>query len=122
MAGAGGPEAHDRRVEVRAFAKTVAQYRYAWQNTFYEDGWALAAGWKPELLLFLPVEQEPPFLCAAYELDPEDLAFARDEVRRALDAYAHCEATGQWPGYPDGITRISLPGWARRRAEAADAA
>lgn len=101
----------------RAFARTVAEYRYDWQNTVYEDGWALAGDWKPELLLFLPVEKEPPYLCAAYELAPEDLAVARDEVRRTLDAYAHCEATGQWPGYPDGIQRISLPAWARKRSE-----
>jgi hypothetical protein len=101
----------------RSFARTVAEYKYDWQSIYYQDGWSLAADWKPDLLLFLPIEKEPPYLCAAYEIDPDDLAEARQQLRQQLDAYAHCEASGQWPGYPDGISRISLPGWAKTQRD-----
>ena len=42
---------------------------------------------------------------------------SRALARWAIAIYAHCQATGEWPGYGDGVHHISLPGWARAQEE-----
>jgi len=55
------------------------------------------------------VENEPPHAFVPYELDEEALDQGEREVRCYLRALAKCRETGEWPGYPDQVTSLSLP-------------
>lgn len=57
----------------------------------------------------LVVESEPPYLPAVYRLTPDDLATGHADVMHAIDTYAWCQRTDNWPGYPAGVLPLSLP-------------
>ena len=49
----------------------------------------------------------------------EDAALHRgaELAHRARALYAHCTATGEWPGYPPEVALVSLPPYAFRDRE-----
>lgn len=94
-----------------AFSRAVARYGYHEQAAFYLDG-AAALAPRARRFLHLVAEKERPFCSAFYELDDQALEQGRRNARRHLRAYAACKASGVWPGYPDGITPLSIPRWA----------
>lgn len=57
----------------------------------------------------LVVESEPPFLPAVYRLTADDLAVGHADVMHAIETYAWCQRTGNWPGYPAGVLPLNLP-------------
>ena len=88
------------------FNKSVEDYRYYWQDAWYQAGWAEAAGWKPEAFIFLAVEKERPYLTAAYEIDGDRRAEGLAEARVQLRRYAEFLAADEWPGLPDTLRLI----------------
>lgn len=61
------------------------------------------------------------------EPDPELLAMGAQKWQLAVDIWASCEASGEWPGYSTGVRRVSAPGYAlsrhaNRMAEASEKA
>ena len=96
----------------RAFAKAIANFRYHVQSAFYLDGVSAATGVDMDAFLFVAVENEPPHAVAVYAADDMMVEIGRDEYRRDLAVIAECQASGQWPGYADEITELSLPAWA----------
>lgn len=94
------------------FAKQWSNLRYDLPAAHYLDGAHTLTG---EWLRFIwvCVEVEPPHLVAVYEFQREDLEAALRDVARARAIYAECESSGQWPGYPDGITPLTPPRWHR---------
>lgn len=100
----------------RAFERSIAYYGYAEQAAFYLDG-ANALAPRERKFIFIAVEKVRPYAVAVYELDEDAVQLGRDDYQRHLRTYAECVATGQWPGYPDGIDLISLPPWAFRAIE-----
>jgi len=48
------------------------------------------------------------------ELIPDAVRIGRNRNSRAIDVYRACTETGDWPGYGDGLTEITLPAWATR--------
>jgi hypothetical protein len=92
------------------FAKSIARYGYHTRAAFYLDG--LEAVGAPVIdYMFLVVEKEPPYAVAVYSLDLRSIEQGRRTYRRLLDQYAHCNKSGQWPGYPE-YQMLSLPAWA----------
>jgi exodeoxyribonuclease VIII len=99
------------------FSKSVAKWNYHLQHAFYMDV-CRAAGFDIRSFVFVVVETKPPFCAAVYVLDDEAVEIGRDTYRRLLDIYKRCVETNDWPGYPDTIQKISLPGYFTRRAYA----
>lgn len=93
------------------FGRAVFKLTYHVQAAFYLDGLNAIAP-ADRRFLFIAIEKERPFCVAVYELDDESIAQGRATVRRYLNTYAECMATGIWPGYPSGVTPLSLPSWA----------
>jgi hypothetical protein len=50
----------------------------------------------------LYVENKEPFMSYVQEIPIEDLALAEIEVRSAIDTFAVCLQTNDWPSYPEG--------------------
>jgi exodeoxyribonuclease VIII len=99
------------------FRKSIANWRYHVQASWYLDGLEHATGKRPDQFIFLCVEKKPPFACAVYAADAEMIQIGAEAAARDLDVLATCRAAGAWPGYSDQVEMISLPPWMRPRAD-----
>lgn len=94
------------------FGSTAASYGYHLQAAFYLDGYEQITGHRARFLNVL-VETAAPHFVAVVELDDEALDVGRAKYRDALDIYARCRESGDWPGYTPAFTKVvSLPRWA----------
>ena len=101
----------------RGFQKSIAQWRYHVQASWYLDGLQHATGKRPEQFVFIAVEKKPPYACAVYVADAQMIEIGRDTARRDLDKLNVCKAADYWPGYSDQVEVINLPPWMRPRAD-----
>ncbi len=61
--------------------------------------------------LFLVVETKPPFNVSLYTFEPEDIIAGNAAIDRAILDYQRCQEENKWPGYYEGVQKISLPSW-----------
>jgi hypothetical protein len=99
------------------FRKSIANFRYFVQASWYLDGVERATGKRPEQFLFLCVEKRAPYAVAVYAADAEMIQIGAEAAARDLEVLATCKAAGAWPGYSDQIETISLPPWMRPKAD-----
>lgn len=100
-----------------AFSKAVAERSYHQQATWYMDGLrALGLADDDAAFAFVVQEKTPPYLVAVYQLDVAALLIGARRNRRALNTYAACAASGQWPGYSNDIETVCLPAWVEKQA------
>ncbi len=97
--------------DIRDFAKSVANYGYHMQAAFYSDVWEWATGEPLAGFVFAAVEEQMPHASAPITLDAEALDIGRMLYRRALNEYAECLNTGEWPGIAMPPAELQLPGW-----------
>lgn len=102
-----------------AFARSIANYRYHVQQAFYSDAFRIL-GRPLEFFAFIAVEKSPPYLLKVYMIDSDDVADGWEEAQADLAKLALAYETGVFPGYPEGITTIARPEWARRASERED--
>lgn len=105
----------------RAFERSVYSYGYHRQGAFYLEG-AKASGFAAEHFAIVAVEKEPPYGVAIYRLDEGAMDVGNVEVfghvapegreGGLLARYAECIRTNEWPGYPEDVQDVALPGWA----------
>lgn len=93
------------------FGKTVHDLAYHWQAAMYLDGLDVL---KPHRRRFLHivVESKKPHPVAIYELSEAAIAQGRDAYKAALRTLVQCQASGDWPGYPQRIEPLDLPKYA----------
>ena len=101
----------------RGFQKSIAQWRYHCQASWYLDGLQHATGKRPEQFVFIAVEKKPPYACAVYVADQQMIEIGRETARRDLDKLNLCKAADYWPGYSDQLEVINLPPWMRPKAD-----
>lgn len=99
------------------FRKSIANFRYFVQASWYLDGIEQATGKRPEQFIFLCVEKKAPYACAVYAADAEMIEAGAKAAARDLDVLATCRQANAWPGYSDQIETISLPPWMRPKAD-----
>jgi exodeoxyribonuclease VIII len=99
------------------FRKSIANWRYHVQASWYLDGLEHATGKRPDQFIFICVEKKPPFACAVYAADAEMIQIGAETAARDLDVLATCKAAAAWPGYSDQIETINLPPWMRPKAD-----
>jgi exodeoxyribonuclease VIII len=64
--------------------------------------------------IFVPFDDSEPFDACQYEPDSEMRAEGYREWRRLLLAYAKCVKEDHWPGYHQGVAKMTLPNFAKR--------
>jgi hypothetical protein len=94
------------------FARKAADYGYHQQAAFYLLVARLLGLCDDPVFVFIAQEKEAPYLVSVVEFDAEAIAEGHRLNRQAIDLFKRCTDTGEWPGYDDGITPISLPPWA----------
>jgi hypothetical protein len=106
-----------RSAEPEAFARACADLGYHQQAAWYLDlvtALDLAGDERPAFV-FVAQEKEPPYLVTVAEPDPVALRWARDRNEQAIDLFAACTASGEWPGYANDVVSLPLPAWVERR-------
>ena len=99
------------------FARSSWNFRYDLQAAWYSDGFERATGQRVLGFVFGAVESEWPHCAAAYMLPDDVLDAARREIRRLMRQYADCLQRNHWPGYPAGVTLLTMPRWAQLEIE-----
>jgi len=111
----GAPVAVDlktgRSADPRRFGPTAADYGYAEQAVHYLNGLTATRGDTDARFFQVLVETDPPHHVAVVELDETFRFLAEQRVRRAIDLYAECVQSGEWPSYPAVIHPVAPPAW-----------
>ena len=68
---------------------------------------------------FVMQETSQPYAPSVFHVGPASLELGRLRMRKAIDLYAACVASGEWPGYPDESVEVDVPFWALRELDAA---
>ncbi|WP_346536981.1 PD-(D/E)XK nuclease-like domain-containing protein [Micromonospora sp. DPT] len=97
--------------------RDAARYGYHAQDDWYREGVRALGLCADPSFTFIFVEKAPPHLIHVVQLGPDELAAGRHLNNRAIDRFAECQRTGEWPGYASDITTISLPPYALRTLE-----
>lgn len=98
--------------------KSVPAYGYHQQDPWYRDVVRSLGdeGEEPQFF-FVLVEKTPPYLASVVELPDEAVQLGRRLNRHAVDLYARCVTTGEWPGYEEIIHRRDVPEWVYRAGD-----
>lgn len=100
------------------FARNVYDYGYHQQAALYIDVLGKLYPGRDVTFLFVAQEKRAPYLYNIFELDPQDMELGRLLNGYALRIWESCVATEKWGSCTSGrINSLSLPGWARGRAE-----
>jgi PDDEXK-like domain of unknown function (DUF3799) len=99
------------------WGKAMADYGYCIQAAAYIDGVRATGLHHDPAFLWVVQSKQPPHLVTVIEPDAEALAVGAQLWRQAVDIYAACTDSGQWPAYPDEISYASLPAWYVRQLE-----
>jgi hypothetical protein len=84
---------------------------YATQDAFYRRGLIRLGIEAPPALLFIPIEQEPPYCLSSIAADSTLRFWAESEIERAIDVWRECITTGVWPRYPATTYHVGATGW-----------
>lgn len=105
-----------RSADPEKLEKDIEEYGYHQQDDTYRSG-AKALGIADDQAAFVFVCQEktPPYVITVIEVNAAARRIGAARNRRALETFAHCTATGYWPGYSDDVVPVALPGWAETR-------
>ncbi|OQQ13038.1 hypothetical protein B0675_40180 [Streptomyces sp. M41(2017)] len=95
--------------------KAFNEHGYMQQQEWYLDaGVALDVADPEKPFQFVLQEKEPPYLVVVTTCDPMAREIGRHLNQVALNAYAICSQSGEWPGYlPNPMT--ALPSWVERQ-------
>lgn len=107
--------AHSARPQT--FARSVANFGYHMQASWYLDGVRALCGVTDPAFVFIVQEKEPPFLVSVIELDPFALHVGASRNQEARELFARCVEADEWPGYGSEVEMAALPRWAEAEFE-----
>ena len=92
------------------FDRDAANYGYHISAAHYVAGVEALTGERLPFLLVV-VEKEPPHFVSVHQFDDSFLDIGAQQMRRAIDLFAECTATGEWPAYGEDINLLTPPRW-----------
>lgn len=98
-------------IDARTFGRTAQRLGYHGKLAFYRMGLA-AAGYEPEPVYIIAVEQAAPHDVAVYEVDEDTLFVGGLEARALLHRLKECRRRRSWPGRYPTVERLDFPSWA----------
>lgn len=91
---------------------SATRYGYAQSADWYLRGLrALGLADKRSTFVLIVQEKRPPYIVQPMQLDDESMRAAQVLNDRALDLYARCRESGEWPRYEPGIATARLAQW-----------
>lgn len=92
-------------------SNALAEYGYHMQMALIGMGIEAVTGEAPGnddyVLVF--VEKKAPYAVSIRPIDPEAIWYGRRQLRRAIDTFARCIESGDWPGYDSDLATACLP-------------
>jgi len=99
-----------------AMQRDIAKYGYNQQADWYEEAArALGLGGQDAELLLIVQEKKAPFLINVIGIEFGSRIIGGAKNRAAINTFAECMSTGNWPGYGDEPNYLALPGYAENR-------
>jgi hypothetical protein len=93
--------------------------RAAWNNHWWSSQWYTSEGMRaydhdvpPLGYFYVVVEKEPPHFVMVYRLPERMIEMGAIWTRKAIDTFAACMSTGEFPGYGESIVEVEAPRWA----------
>lgn len=103
----------------KAVSKAIEDYGYHQQDPYYMDGLhALDLADEHARFIFVFQQKTAPYLITVFELPDQDRLTGEAKNRVAIETYARCTETDQWPDWHGPITEVpylGLPMWASIR-------
>lgn len=99
-----------------SIAAAAFNFNYYTQLAFYRRG-LRAVDQRVEDALLICVESEEPYGVTVGRVLDEVLDFGDRKIDKWLKDFKAAQDSGEWRGYPDRITDISLPLWAIKKME-----
>lgn len=93
------------------FAGHAISMGYDIQRALYPRGVEAVTGTLPKMV-FVVQEDKPPYLCSFISLDPAFIEMGNQKADMAKIIWEQCLAEGKWPGYPNQVCTIDMPGYA----------
>jgi hypothetical protein len=90
--------------------KTMWEYRYHVQAQFYRRGAHALTGVWPDFR-FIIVESQHPHAVTVVTPGKRALELADEQIDHALDTWAQCLSTGEWPAYTNRVVHIDPPAY-----------
>lgn len=84
------------------------------QAAFYLRGLRALTG-SDAVWRFVVVENRPPYALSVIGLAPDALALANAKVETAIQTWARCLETDEWPAWPTQVCYAELPPWEEAR-------
>jgi hypothetical protein len=103
-----------KSASLRDFARSIYFYGYHVQAAMYLDMWnAAVPDDKRTGFYHIVQENEYPYETAKRRLDNNWIQLGRAEYKKALEIYAQCLKSGNWPSYDeiDGQNLMVIDGW-----------
>lgn len=97
-----------------AVRRTILDWGYAMQGALVGKAMKAVLGIEMSTFVLVFVEKTPPYAVNVVEVDNEWIAYASLQLRRAINTFAKCVETGEWPGWY-GEPVIHIPDWLRKR-------
>ena len=94
----------------KGFASETFKYAYHLQSAFYLYVCNLA-GWEVSKFKFICVEKAAPFVCQMFDVSPELLAKATQQMHQTLDIIAAAEKSKDFGTGWGECTTLKLPAW-----------
>lgn len=96
--------------------KAIDEFGYHQQDDTYRSAChALGIADETAAFVFVCQEKTAPYVITVIEVNATARRIGAARNRRALETFAHCTATGYWPGYSDDVVPTALPGYAETR-------
>ena len=98
-----------RDARPQPFRREVAHRRYYMRAAMYLDGIEAVTGTRPSAFFLVAQEKEAPYAAAAYQINPDNLEFGRQQYKAALMSIRRCLDAGRWDGYSRQVQVITVP-------------
>lgn len=93
----------------RAIHRSITDYRYDMQLALGQEGSRELTGFMPEEAALIMLQSTEPYTCSVVRLDEEALYWGRCCNRAALNTFAECLESGDWPQPVPGILEYTTP-------------
>lgn len=98
------------------FSKKIFDYGYYLQAAHYLKG-AQALDLDIKHFVIIACEKKPPYAVRPYRMRDALSDPVEDELFDLYHLWKRCIETDSWPGYPDRLVDISVPGWAEDKMD-----
>lgn len=100
-----------KRADRVSVGRTIFDLRYDFQLFMYAYGVEVLTGVRPERVIILAVEKEPPFEVGIYEFSPHDFFVAQSDFVKCAETLSSCIMENTFPMRQQQIENVYVPQW-----------